>query len=90
MKIRLLKPHAHAGKDCIPGEEIEVTPRQAEWLINEGIAESMVRQAFGVSAQSNAHHDSTTGQQTNRSEDNPPPSPLKLRGDKKGSKKGGR
>jgi hypothetical protein len=39
MKIKLLKPHEHAGRDYIPGAVIEVDKDTAEWLIANGVAE---------------------------------------------------
>ncbi len=32
VKVKLAKPHTHAGKDYKAGEEIEVPPDTAEWL----------------------------------------------------------
>ena len=32
VKIKLEKPHTHAGKEYETGDEIEVSERQAEWL----------------------------------------------------------
>lgn len=37
-RIRLLQPHTHAGKQCSPGERIEVDADLAEWLIHLGVA----------------------------------------------------
>lgn len=33
MKIELLKPHTHAGRDYQPGSVIELDKDAAEWLI---------------------------------------------------------
>jgi hypothetical protein len=41
MKIRLSKLHTHAGKEYQPGDEIDVNPRQADWLVSEGVAEEI-------------------------------------------------
>lgn len=38
MKVELLKPHTHAGKDYPAGAVIEIDPAQAEWLIAIGVA----------------------------------------------------
>jgi hypothetical protein len=40
MKVKLLKPHTHAGGDFAPGDVIEVNERQAAWLKGSGIAET--------------------------------------------------
>ncbi len=34
--VTLTAPHTHAGKDCIKGDQIDVTPQQKEWLIRKG------------------------------------------------------
>ncbi|PHR68503.1 hypothetical protein [Alcanivorax sp.] len=36
VKVTLAKPHTHAGKPRKEGAEIEVTPRQAQWLAERG------------------------------------------------------
>ena len=36
--LRLLQPHAHAGRECPPGALIEVDPDLADWLVTSGIA----------------------------------------------------
>ncbi|MDP2783301.1 MAG: hypothetical protein Q8O38_01715 [Sulfurimicrobium sp.] len=38
MKIELLKPHTHAGRDYLPGAVIDLDKDAAEWLIASGIA----------------------------------------------------
>jgi hypothetical protein len=38
-KVRLLKPHTHAGTKHEAGEEIELTKEQAEWLYSTYVAE---------------------------------------------------
>lgn len=35
--VTLRKPHRHRGKDCLPGDEIELQPRQAAWLRGLGV-----------------------------------------------------
>lgn len=35
--IVLEKKHTHAGKPCIAGDEIEVTPQQAAFLVKQKI-----------------------------------------------------
>lgn len=37
MKVKLLKPHTHAGRDHAAGDEIEVSERQAVWLAEQGV-----------------------------------------------------
>ncbi len=39
MKIKLLKPHEHAGREYAPGDVIEIPKDSAEWLIAKGVAE---------------------------------------------------
>ena len=34
--VTLAAPHTHAGKDCNKGNQIDVTPKQKEWLIRKG------------------------------------------------------
>lgn len=41
MKIELLKPHTHAGKDYPAGEVIELDKHAADWLISIGSAKSV-------------------------------------------------
>ena len=38
MKIQLLKPHSHAGRDYPPGAVLEMDRDSAEWLIAIGTA----------------------------------------------------
>lgn len=38
MKIELLKPHTHAGRDYQPGSVIELDKDAAKWLVANGIA----------------------------------------------------
>lgn len=40
MRVTLLKPHRHAGRDYKPGASLTLRPDQAEWLINIGVAET--------------------------------------------------
>ena len=37
MKVKLNKPHEHAGEQYEAGEQIEVTQGQANWLADQGI-----------------------------------------------------
>ena len=40
VKVRILKTnHNHKGRDCEPGEVIEVSPHDAEWLVRDQVAE---------------------------------------------------
>ena len=32
--IKLIGPHTHAGKACVAGDKIDVTPSQKQWLID--------------------------------------------------------
>lgn len=41
MKIELLKPHTHAGKDYPPGAVIELDKQAAEWLTAIGSAKAL-------------------------------------------------
>lgn len=45
MKIELLKPHTHAGKECQPGEVIELDKDLANWLIDLGVAKATNKQS---------------------------------------------
>jgi hypothetical protein len=37
IKVKLKKAHTHAGTAYEPGQEIEVTQAQAEWLKAQGV-----------------------------------------------------
>lgn len=37
-RVQLLQAHSHAGRDCLPGEVIEVDDDLAEWLIHSEVA----------------------------------------------------
>lgn len=37
MKVTLKQPHTHAGQKKQAGDEIDVTPAQAEWLAAQGV-----------------------------------------------------
>lgn len=37
MKVTLKKAHTHAGKECVPGDEIEVSAAEAAWLAGAGV-----------------------------------------------------
>lgn len=41
LKIELLKPHTHAGRDYPPGAVLGLNPADAEWLIALGTAKAM-------------------------------------------------
>lgn len=38
MKIKLLKPHTHAGTEHPPGASLDLDKDQAEWLIDQDVA----------------------------------------------------
>jgi len=38
-KVKLLKAHTHAGRDCKAGDEIEADPTTAAWLRSKGLVE---------------------------------------------------
>ena len=40
-RVQLLQAHNHAGKECLPGEVIEVDDDLAEWLTQGGVATSI-------------------------------------------------
>ena len=40
-RVQLLQAHNHAGKECLPGEVVEVDGDLAEWLIQGGVATSI-------------------------------------------------
>lgn len=37
--VRLLAPHTHAGRDYAPGEVLEVTVTDADWIVQQGVGE---------------------------------------------------
>lgn len=39
IKLKLLKPHRHDGRDCAAGELITVPGEIAEWLVSKQVAE---------------------------------------------------
>jgi hypothetical protein len=39
--IRLLKPHQHAGQTWPAGTQISMRKRQADWLIEQGVAQAV-------------------------------------------------
>lgn len=41
MKIELLKPHNHAGREYSAGEVLEIDKDAAEWLISVGSAKAV-------------------------------------------------
>lgn len=45
MRVTLLKPHRHAGRDYKPGAALTLRPDQAEWLIGVGVAQAAVETA---------------------------------------------
>lgn len=40
-RVQLQQAHNHAGKECLPGEVIEVDDDLAEWLVYSGVAASI-------------------------------------------------
>jgi hypothetical protein len=45
MRVTLLKPHRHAGRDYKPGAVLTLRPDQAEWLIGVGVAQAAAEAA---------------------------------------------
>lgn len=39
MRMKLLKPHTHDSKPCVPGDEVDVPKPVADWMKARGIAE---------------------------------------------------
>lgn len=39
-KVKLIKPHTHAGVDYAPGALIEVDEATAQWLAEQGVIEA--------------------------------------------------
>lgn len=39
VKVKLIAPHTHAGKDCKKGDQIEVTTDQKVWMAKRNIIE---------------------------------------------------
>lgn len=40
MKLKLLKPHNHAGVDYAPGDIVDIEDEEsANWLIDQGVAD---------------------------------------------------
>lgn len=37
-RIRLIRPHTHAGKPFTPGERLDVDPATAAWLVDHAVA----------------------------------------------------
>lgn len=38
VRIELLKPHRHAGRDYQPGQYLELPDGKAQWLVSTGVA----------------------------------------------------
>ncbi|ALD91881.1 MULTISPECIES: DUF7210 family protein [Burkholderiaceae] len=38
MTVELIKPHTHAGVQCVPGTRLDVDEATARWLIERGVA----------------------------------------------------
>lgn len=38
VRIELLKPHRHAGRDYQPGHYLELPDGKAQWLVSTGVA----------------------------------------------------
>lgn len=45
VKVKLTKPHTHAGKDFHAGDELEVDQCTAEWLRQNGVVAAEANQA---------------------------------------------
>ena len=58
--LKLLQAHNHAGKDCLPGEVIEVDDDLAEWLVDIGVAKEF-QGNFEVSTDSQSEPLAETG-----------------------------
>lgn len=41
IKVKLLKPHTHAGRDYPKGAEIDLAPDSAKWLISVKTAQEI-------------------------------------------------
>lgn len=41
VKVRLLKPHTHEGRDYKPGDVIALDGDRAVWLKGQGVAENL-------------------------------------------------
>jgi hypothetical protein len=41
VKVRLLKPHTHEGRDYKPGDVLTVDADRAAWLKRQGVAEAL-------------------------------------------------
>lgn len=41
IRVKLLKPHTHAGVEFDPDNEIEVTEADSQWLIAQKVAEAI-------------------------------------------------
>lgn len=39
-RIKLIKPHRHAGRDYLPEQHLELPEGKAQWLISVGAAEA--------------------------------------------------
>lgn len=37
--VRLLATHTHAGRDYAPGEVLEVSATDADWIVQQGVGE---------------------------------------------------
>lgn len=48
--IVLDKEHTHAGKPCIAGDEIEVTPQQAAFLLKQKVGHKKPTEAKATTA----------------------------------------
>ena len=45
MKVELLKPHTHAGRDYPPGAQRAIDADAADWLIAIGVAKPLTEPA---------------------------------------------
>ena len=50
MKVKLIKPHTHAGTLYDAGKEIEVNSAEAEWLSDRGVIQADVKAGNGGNA----------------------------------------
>lgn len=48
VRIELLKPHRHAGRDYKPGQFLELPQDKADWLVSVGAAKQATPPAAGA------------------------------------------
>lgn len=50
VRIELLKPHRHAGRDYQPGHYLELPDGKAQWLVSTGVARTAPAATTGPAA----------------------------------------